>query len=202
MLFKRIPVTAPFLSLLLKSVISSSTHDSTTSKASNIYTNSSISTVNPTIKPTFRSNSSTILPNAVSPSANGLEIAAPQSSTSQDSPINPVNSTPVQEYSFTYPGYVAGSYIQVSYKDTIKASWISVPPEHPPNLLIQCWDRNTTTSSTCTYRLLHYPLILASSTDNVDSRRTPKARHFHHPRHESRFHDLKLPNPSHPLQRL
>lgn len=166
MLFQNLPVAAHFSQLLLQSVSSAATHDSAPFKASTLFSNSSMSTIQPIIQAfTQRNSSTTLLTSAfASTSKNGLEFASPQSSTSPNTLSTGSKSTPVQEYSFTYPGYVAGSAIRLSYKDTIEASWIAVPPEHSPNLVIQCWDRNTTTSSTCTS--LHPPAsILIPPTD-------------------------------------
>ena len=55
-----------------------------------------------------------------------------------------------QEYNFTYPEFLVGEPIVVSYKDTIDVSWTSMAPNDPPSLIIRCWIRNATTGPICT----------------------------------------------------
>lgn len=152
MLSRRTPLVASFLFLILTSA---KTQSIASSKTAYLSSNFSISTSRMSTQPFALGNLTTTISSAGtqirSTPSNSLEFASPQSSTSSNASSTSSNSGSGKEYSFTYPGYVAGSYLQVSYKDTITASWISVPPDHPPNLLIQCWDRNTTTTSTCTY---------------------------------------------------
>lgn len=210
MLYSKKSITATVFSLLLKRVSATTpdvyTHDATRTKASTLFSNSSMSTIQKTILPSSQRNLSTALSDGTSQapvaSANGLEFASSQSSASSNTSGTSSKSGSVQEYSFTYPGYVAGSYLQVSYKDTISASWISVPPEHSPNILIQCWDRNTTTSSTCMSSIFSLASQIYPLTIKSHNRPPKKAHHNDHPRNRSRHHELQLPSPSRRLQRL
>ena len=142
------------LSQLLENAISITTpsKDDTLLSAATPLANSSVpNSISPTAQHTIVSSTGTLHPKSSKITASSLEFASPQSSVSPDSPVDHANSFPVHEYSFTYPSYMNSSYIQVSYQDTIYASWISVPPDHPPNLIIQCWDRNSTTPSNCAF---------------------------------------------------
>ena len=70
------------------------------------------------------------------------------------------SSTVSANYNFTYPTFPDhyGSGIQASYKDTIDVSWTANGAQHSPELEIQCWNRNDSSSFICAYiNPLPYP---------------------------------------------
>ena len=88
-----------------------------------------------------------------------LQFASSQSTSPSAAATStlPAGSTPTAYpfYNFTYPTFPDHyqSGIQVSYKDTIDVAWVANGEQHAPQLQIQCWTRNDSSSFICMYYL-------------------------------------------------